>query len=412
VLRRIPAYAERISAAATIVGIDDSTYFYTPVTAVLDGEPWLGKISHQAGADSLPTLSRLLQAACYILVPYLSGMRDSEVKHLKRGCLRIERDAEGAAYRWKVRGLAFKGERDRKGVPATWMVGAPAARAIDVLEALQPAGSDLLFQSLPYGTGWADGHAGRALTSSQTNISLNRFVTWVNDYCASRGRADSIPDALGQPFRIKTSHFRRTLAWFIARRPGGVIAGAIAYRHMSIQMFEGYAGTSESGFRAEVESEQALARGEYLIDMTDTRRHENLTGPGAEEAERRMAEFGLRAAGFGGNVITDRHRLLRLMEAHDPAIYPGKYVTCIYRHEKALCRLRLGPDGSTMPELGDCKPLACQNVALTPENKAEWQVELSRIDRLLAARPRLPPVLEQRLQQRRNQISEFLARNA
>lgn len=30
-------------------------------------------------------------------------------------------------------------------------------------------------------------------------------------------------------------------------------------------MFEGYAGTSDSGFRAEVEAEQALARGEHLL---------------------------------------------------------------------------------------------------------------------------------------------------
>jgi hypothetical protein len=34
---------------------------------------------------------------------------------------------------------------------------------------------------------------------------------------------------------------RRTLAWFIARRPGGAIAGTIQYRHHSIHMFEGLA---------------------------------------------------------------------------------------------------------------------------------------------------------------------------
>lgn len=50
-------------------------------------------------------------------------------------------------------------------------------------------------------------------------------------------------------------------------------AGAIAYRHLSIQIFEGYAGTSESGFRAEVESEEALARGEYLLAMIDHHDH-------------------------------------------------------------------------------------------------------------------------------------------
>ncbi|MFG3053160.1 hypothetical protein ACGFZP_19705 [Kitasatospora sp. NPDC048239] len=60
---------------------------------------------------------------------------------------------------------------------------------------------------------------------------------------------------------------RRTLAWFIARRPGGVIAGALQYRHLRVQMFEGYAGNSSSGFRDEVESEEAIARGEKLGDL-------------------------------------------------------------------------------------------------------------------------------------------------
>jgi hypothetical protein len=53
-------------------------------------------------------------------------------------------------------------------------------------------------------------------------------------------------------------------------------------------MFEGYAGTSDSGFRAEVESEQALARGEHLLAMIDAHEHYDLTGPAAEEAIRRL----------------------------------------------------------------------------------------------------------------------------
>ena len=44
-------------------------------------------------------------------------------------------------------------------------------------------------------------------------------------------------------------------------------------------MFEGYAGASDSGFRAEVESEQALARGEHLPAMIDRHEHTALTRP-------------------------------------------------------------------------------------------------------------------------------------
>jgi hypothetical protein len=41
----------------------------------------------------------------------------------------------------------------------------------------------------------------------------------------------------------------------------------LQYRHQSIHLFEGYAGTSDSGFRDEVEAEQALARGHFLAEL-------------------------------------------------------------------------------------------------------------------------------------------------
>ncbi len=56
-------------------------------------------------------------------------------------------------------------------------------------------------------------------------------------------------------------------------------------------MFEGYAGTSDSGFRAEVEAEQALARGEHLLALISDHEHPAFTGPAAPEAIRRLDEF-------------------------------------------------------------------------------------------------------------------------
>jgi hypothetical protein len=201
-----------------------------------------------------------------------------------------------------------------------------------------------------------------------------------------------------------------TLAWFIARRPGGAIAGAIAYRHLSVQMFEGYAGTSESGFRAEVESEQALARGEHLLAMTDAHQQTDLTGPSAAEAARRLEEFADHAR-FGGTVITDRHRLKRLIDRQDPAVYPGTYVTCVHDHAKALCQKRRDASGRDRPDLGTCRPLQCRNVALTGDNITAWTDEIHRIDQRLAARPPLPPLLEHQLRERRNELTNFLARH-
>ena len=66
--------------------------------------------------ESLAALARLLQDPCYLVLSFLSGARDSEIKHLRRGSLTIERDADGTAYRWKMRSLAFKAEDDPAGV--------------------------------------------------------------------------------------------------------------------------------------------------------------------------------------------------------------------------------------------------------------------------------------------------------
>jgi hypothetical protein len=226
------------------------------------------------------------------------------------------------------------------------VIGEAAARAVAVLERIHEDRTEWLFGAVRVGPG--AGSAGRsgnsALTGAGTNRQLNRFTRWVNDYCAATGRSDAIPDVDGRPWHITTRQFRRTLAWFIARRPGGVIAGAIAYRHHSIQTFEGYAGTSDSGFRAEVEAEQALARAEHLLPMIDHNEHSQLRGPASAEAQQRLTELGDQAR-FADITITDRRRLQRLMNRDDPAVYVGRYATCVYDHTKALCHARVGLGG-------------------------------------------------------------------
>lgn len=405
-----------INAAAAAVGLSEYTSIGAEITARLDGRPWLPGVSVDSiRDDSITVLVQMLQAACYIVVAFLSGMRESEVKHLRAGCCSALRDRDGAAYRWKVASLAFKGENDPAGVPATWIVGEPAARAIQVLERLHAGRgrgrTDWLFSTLKAGpraspsTPWGMG-SNKAMTAIGTSVQLNRFVTWINDYCQTHGRADGIPDVDGKPWRLSTRQFRRTLAWYIARRPGGSIAGAIAYRHHSIRMFEGYAGTSDSGFRAEVEAEEALARGEHLLAMIDRHEHKNLTGPAADEAQRRLEELGERAR-FTGTVTTDRRRVIRLTSR--AAVYPGEYATCAYDPAKAMCRTRAGT-GDQEPDLTSCKPLTCRNVALDENNVDAWRKELDSLAADLAV-PGLPPLMLAQLEERRHQIQSFVDRH-
>lgn len=70
------------------------------------------------------------------------------------------------------------------------------------------------------------------------------------------------------------------------------------------------------------------------------------------------------------------------MKRHDPAIYPGTYVTCVYRHDKALCR-RGSEIADPTPELADCNPLTRRNIALTTDNISARNKEVGRVDRQL-----------------------------
>jgi integrase len=407
----VARYRHMIDQAAAVVGTTPHTVTDQPIAGRLDGRPWIEAIlADHTERDALAALARLLQDACYLTLAFLSGARDSEIKHLRRGGLAIERDADGAPYRWKMHSLAFKHENDPAGVPATWCIGEPAARAITVLEQLQPPDTDLLFARLQHSPGYKPNSSSQVLTSGSTNTRLAEFAAWINDYCQRNARTDAISEIDGRAWHLHCSQFRRTLAWFIARRPGGVIAGALAYRHHCIQVFEGYAGTSESGFRAEVESEQALARGEHLLAAIDAHQHTDMTGPAAAEAARRLEEFGTRSR-FQGTVVLDESRLRRLMAKHDPAVYPGTYVTCVHDHAKALCERARQQRSEALPDHGNCKPLACRNVALTPQNLAAWRKEIDRITARLAARPGPPPLLRHRLEARRTEITAFLLEN-
>ncbi|WP_338785163.1 hypothetical protein [Streptomyces sp. DG1A-41] len=233
-------------------------------------------------------------------------------------------------------------------------------------------------------------------------------MTWINAYCAQRERPDAIPDDRGRLPHLTTRQFRRTLAWFIARRPGGTIAGALQYHHQRIQMFEGYAGTSDSGFRDEVEAEEALTRGQLLAQMGADPDRPALTGPAGAEAEARLAEFS-RHTVFEGQVVTDEARLRRILARHDPHLYPGTFLTCVYNPDRALCRNPASP--ADLPVMSDCQPLACRNTALTPANLQALTSHLTELEEALVDGERLAPYVRHRLQEQQRVTAAFLTRH-
>ncbi|MEU5289389.1 hypothetical protein AB0G97_36140 [Streptomyces sp. NPDC020755] len=148
-------------------------------------------------------------------------------------------------------------------------------------------------------------------------------------------------------------------------------------------------------------------RGEHLLALATDHQHD-LQGPAATEAAARLAEFGQRT-GFTGSVVTDPARLRRILARHDPEVYPGTYVTCVFNPDKALCRPRTAASGNrAVPVPLECRPLECRNVALTPDNVTVLAAEAQRLDARLGSRPLLPPLLHADLTRRRDAIHAFL----
>ena len=94
------------------------------------GRPWHPPLSPVTLANELS----FLRTACWIVIAYLSGMRDVEVRELDRDCATTETGADGRP-RYRLRGRVYKG-KDRKlsGDEAEWVVLDVVHRAVAVLK--------------------------------------------------------------------------------------------------------------------------------------------------------------------------------------------------------------------------------------------------------------------------------------
>jgi len=137
--------------------------------------------------------------------------------------------------------------------------------------------------------------------------------------------------AVAMPWHLTTTQFRRTLAWHIAHQPFGVVAGARQYQHARIAIFEGYAGTSASGFAAEVAAEEAVAKLDYLEDLYRDWNDGMRSGGGA--AQRIDAEFERvrRELGDLPGVVASPARLRTMLAHLAKVLYPGTLNDCFHQ---------------------------------------------------------------------------------
>ncbi len=349
----------------------------TPITGRLHDRPWrTTRIRYDEAAE----LARALSTAAAVVIAYLTGMRTGEVLNLERGCA----GHDPVTGLWFVTGKHWKTARDHHGNkipegeqrPDPWTTIQPVAHAITALERLHP--HQLLFSAELHPARIDQTHArpeqhrqlrfGQGRTARDLTRDISNLIKWINNHCARQSLPDQrIPADPHGP--VTGSRFRRTLAWHIVRRPRGLVAGAIQYGHLHVQITLGYAVTYDSGFPDEHAYEDWLSR---LDDLADNHRQltagEHVSGPAADTYRHRVNAAHNK---FAGRVLTNPKHAHDLVTNPLLQIFPGRGMTCVFDPTKALCQLRPAEhDVRRTPDQDDCRP-TCQNIAYTDRNIAD-----------------------------------------
>jgi integrase len=370
----------------------------TPITGLVDGTPWREFITYDEAAD----LMRILGTACFVVIAYLTGMRPGEVLGLRTGCCR-----DSDSGRHLIHGHTYKHARDEKGhhlsagelrdVP--WVAILPVVNAIRVLERIVPEGA-LLFDSVTHGLGHHRAGTG-SLTSSTLRGRIEDFATWGNAEADRLGRPDDVipPDPRGA---IGTARFRRTLAWHIARRPGGLVALAIQYGHMRTAVSAGYASRSRDGIHQLLDMETALATIDTVANLHDRlEAGDGISGPAARRAINAAAQ----APRFQGVAITNS-TARKVLTSPDLAVHdnPHAMLTCVFKREKALCHREGTKD---TPSLDRCVS-TCANIARTDHQADQLQ---QRATELETKARHVPHELARRLRMNADRLREAADRH-
>jgi hypothetical protein len=340
------------------------------ITGRVNGKPWR---ENPIDVAELPTLVRLLSAALFTSLCYLSGMRPGEVLNLRRGCCGLD-DETGELQVNGHRGKGFDRTPDSPDITEPlrpWVVVDVVHAAIALLESLH--GLPLLFPSSLVSAHQERPATVNARKSDAMNNDIQDLISWINASFRRADGSDPIPaDPTG---RIYATRYRRTLARFIVRRPRGLIAAALQYGHVDTKVTLSYAGNEDPAWLQDV----AVEKLELIIDQIeeDVQRleaGEHVSGPSAQEYRDRVA----RSAPFAGRVVTVVRNVERLLEQADPAVHHGQGMTCVWRAATAACRkakLALGLPGADAPDEAECRS-SCANLAYTDRDIAELQQEL------------------------------------
>ncbi|MEU0726213.1 integrase [Streptomyces sp. NPDC006140] len=355
-----------------------------PVTGQINGKPWREHMDFVEASE----LMRHLGTAAMILCLYLTGMRLQEAQGLRSGCCPDPKLApDGSPGRHLIRSHHYKNVTDDDGnhisageereVP--WVAITPVVNAIRVLERIVPKG-ELLFSAAHHDFTHQRGHPG-ALKNATLTTRIEDFVLWVNREAETHGLPKQVipEDPHGT---IGLARFRRTLAWHIARRPGGLIALAIQYGHMrtvlDARTSSGYGSRSRRGMHAVLDVETALAAADTAAHLRDqAAAGEKVSGPAA----RRALTSAATTPRFEGRIVprTFAKKAAKFLARDGVVLYdnPDAFLICAFKHDNALCE----PEpGATAPRQYACQQ-GCGNTVRTDTHARQMRKQAAEIDR-------------------------------
>ncbi|OAI31622.1 hypothetical protein A1351_21115 [Methylosinus sp. R-45379] len=372
----------------------------TPIVIDPDsGQPWRPRFD----AFVLAHEERQLQTAAYILCAYLSGMRDSEVQAMRPGCLQRKRSADGMIERLTIRSIVYKGRQDR-GETEEWVTIEPVGRAVEIAERLAARHRS---QRKDDGI-WIVLHRAVALDRGVPHVvrQINRYREHL-DQCFGAPDEPTIPLVEGRSWIFNTRQLRRTVAWYIANRPFGVVAGKIQYKHASVAMFDGYAGSSASGFRQEVEQEHHLGQLDDIVAHYEAaQRSERLAGPGASRITHEIDRVAQEIGPLPG-MIADGKRVKAMLAHLARTLHVGYLNDCFFEPSTALC-LGRSTDSQSQPILSNCAPDRCPNSCIAHHHLPAWQAAITHAEAMLEEK-RLSNMQRTVIRQDRDRMRKLIA---
>lgn len=354
-----------------------------------------------------PSLTPLMSAA-YVLIAYLTGMRESEVTATRAGCIKVRRSDDGLIERYWIESRAFKGEEAR-GRVRRWVAIEPVQRAVRVLERRLVAlglGDDRV--------GLFEGISDSRVAPPFSPKHLNDLRDYINEL-AGKGLGAPIPEVRvggrgeAKAWDLSTRQFRRTLAWFIARQPMGVIAGSIQYGHMKSATYDNYAGETYDGLHEEIAQEEILASEDTLFELYQEYHAGNPPlGPKRRQLEAVFDGVDAKVAiEFPGKALSSTE-LKRLLKARLGLLRQGLYNLCSFDPAKAGCLESAPPDyDRDAPIMAFCNPLRCENSCIAPWQRPAYEANLRETEEMMGLKA-ISPLQRKHLQQYADRLRRVL----